>query len=244
MRKMEKAKKVMKGKTNNSIGHRRQKQNTDLFQKVKAAVSTRQAAEHYGIKVSRSGMACCPFHDDRTPSMKVDRNFICFGCQEKGDVIRFTARLFDLTPKEAAIKLIRDFGLDISVQKSEIVQTATLKRPGSDRARMKLLEQYTDRMYLVYCDYLHLLNDWKFRYAPRSPDEDWHPLFIEACHKTDYVEYLLDCLFDGTPADRAMIIIEKKKEAETLEKRIREFKSGESYGTGPDIGAAAGAGPD
>ena len=215
-----------------------------FFKEVKAAVTTRQAAEHYGIKVNRAGMASCPFHDDRTPSMKVDRNFICFGCQEKGDVIRFTARLFDLTPKDAALKLNDDFNLNIPVQELGKSPPAKRKRPDPSWARMKLLEQSADHMYGVYCDYLHLLNDWKIRYAPKSPDDDWHPLFVEACHKTDYVEYLLDCLFDGSPEDKAMILIEKKKEVETLEKRIREFKSGEAGRTGPDIGTASGTGPD
>ena len=36
-----------------------------IFEAVKAAVPVRQAAEHYGLKVSRNGMACCPFHNDR-----------------------------------------------------------------------------------------------------------------------------------------------------------------------------------
>ena len=216
----------------------------NLFKEVKAAVTTRQAADHYGIKVNRAGMACCPFHDDRTPSMKVDRNFICFGCQEKGDVIRFTARLFDLTPKEAAIKLIDDFGLSIPVQEKGKWPPAKARHPDPCWARMKLLEQSADRMYGVYCDYLHLLNDWKIRYAPKSPEYDWHPLFVEACQKTDYVEYLLDCLFDGAPEDKAMILIEKKKEVETLEKRIREFKSGEAHGAGSGIGRASGTDSD
>lgn len=44
----------------------------NLFPLVKAAVTTRQAAERYGLKVSRNGMTCCPFHQDKTPSMKVD----------------------------------------------------------------------------------------------------------------------------------------------------------------------------
>lgn len=56
-------------------------------------------------------MACCPFHDDKNPSMKVDQRFHCFGCGEDGDVIDFTAKLFDLSPKEAAEKLAQDFGL-------------------------------------------------------------------------------------------------------------------------------------
>ena len=77
----------------------------NVFEAVKLSVSTREAAELYGIKVRRNGMACCPFHDDKNPSMKVDQRFHCFGCGEDGDVIDFTAKLFDLSPKEAAEKL-------------------------------------------------------------------------------------------------------------------------------------------
>lgn len=73
-----------------------------VFEVVKQSVAVREAAEMYGIAVGRGGMACCPFHDDRHPSMKVDTRFHCFGCGADGDVIDFTARLYDLSPKEAA----------------------------------------------------------------------------------------------------------------------------------------------
>ena len=46
-----------------------------VFEVVKQSVTAREAAEHYGIAVGRGGMACCPFHDDRHPSMKVDTRF-------------------------------------------------------------------------------------------------------------------------------------------------------------------------
>ncbi len=82
-----------------------------VFEVVKQSVTAREAAELYGIAVGRGGMACCPFHDDRHPSMKVDARFHCFGCGADGDVIDFTARLYDLSPKEAAEKLAQDFGL-------------------------------------------------------------------------------------------------------------------------------------
>ena len=67
----------------------------NVFEAVKQSVSTREAAEFYGIEVKRNGMACCPFHDDKNPSMKVDQRFHCFGCGEDGDVIDFTAKLFN-----------------------------------------------------------------------------------------------------------------------------------------------------
>ena len=81
-----------------------------IYEKAKSLVTAREAAEHYGLKVNSHGMALCPFHDDHNPSMKVDERFHCFGCEEDGDVIDFTAKFFNLTLPEAAEKLAADFG--------------------------------------------------------------------------------------------------------------------------------------
>ena len=83
----------------------------NVFEAVKQTVTTRQAAELYGIRVNRYGMAVCPFHNDRNPSMKVDKRFHCFACQADGDAIDFVSRLFGLSSKEAAMKLADDFGI-------------------------------------------------------------------------------------------------------------------------------------
>ena len=83
----------------------------NVFEVVKQSVSTREAAAFYGIEVKRNGMACCPFHDDKNPSMKVDQRFHCFGCGADGDVIDLTAQLYNLSPKEAAEKLAQDLSL-------------------------------------------------------------------------------------------------------------------------------------
>ena len=67
----------------------------NIFETVKAAVTLRQAADHYGLKTNRSGMVCCPFHDDRHPSMKLNEDyFYCFGCGATGDVVEFTDRTY------------------------------------------------------------------------------------------------------------------------------------------------------
>ena len=73
------------------------------FESVKRYVTARQAAEFYGLKVSRHGMTCCPFHNDKHPSMKVDSRFHCFGCGADGDVVDFVSRSFGLSLKDAAI---------------------------------------------------------------------------------------------------------------------------------------------
>ena len=68
----------------------------NVFEAVKGNVTTRQAAELYGIPVNRHGMAVCPFHNDKNPSMKVDKRFHCFACQADGDAVDFVSRLFGL----------------------------------------------------------------------------------------------------------------------------------------------------
>ena len=97
----------------------------NIFEAVKKSITTRQAAEHYGIRVGRNGMACCPFHKDRTPSMKVDKRFHCFGCGADGDVIDFTAQLYGLDVKSAAEKLAADFQIPYTHQ----MRKETVRKP-------------------------------------------------------------------------------------------------------------------
>lgn len=198
-----------------------------IYSQIKEQVSTREVAEYYGIKVNRAGMACCPFHKDKTPSMKVDKNFVCFGCQEKGDVIRFASKLFGLPPYDAAGKLIEDMGLTVTAENRPEVQPGIRQKAKRERTEKQQFEQAVNRVYNVFCDYFHLLNKWAKEHAPRSPTEDFHPLFVEAMHKRDYVEYLLDLLLYGSKEDKAFVLIDKGKEVDDLERRIRDFKSGD-----------------
>lgn len=82
------------------------------FEAVKSSVKVISAAQRYGLHVNRSGMACCPFHDDRHPSLKLNEHYYYFfGCGAKGDVIDFTAKLFGIALLDAAKKLAADFGI-------------------------------------------------------------------------------------------------------------------------------------
>ena len=84
----------------------------NCFQNVKYGVSCREAAERYGVEVNHCGMALCPFHNDRHPSLYVaDDHYHCFACGEHGDVIDFAAKLFRLSLYDAAQKLAADFRL-------------------------------------------------------------------------------------------------------------------------------------
>lgn len=161
----------------------------NIFETVKAHITTRQAAEHYGLAVTRNGMVCCPFHNDRHPSMKVDKRYYCFGCQATGDMIDFTAGLFGIGKYDAAKKLAADFGVDTS-QKMESILHQTKPKCLTDK-------EYERKCFLVLSDYLSLLREWKTHYAPASPDEKPHDHFTEACQMYGYIEYLADILTVG-----------------------------------------------
>ena len=157
-----------------------------IYETIKAAVPVRQAAEHYGLRVNRNGMACCPFHNDRNPSLKLNEDyFYCFGCGAKGDVIDFVARLFDLSNYEAAQRLAADFG--ISIEPGQAVE-APLK---TKRPYIRQFREDEMHCFRVLTDYLHLLEDWKGRYAPRTPEDKLDDRFVEACQMLDQMEYRL-----------------------------------------------------
>lgn len=82
-----------------------------LFEAVKDAVSAYDAAVDVGFKPNRSKMICCPFHNDKHPSMKADKRYFCFACGARGDAIDFIANLCGLSLKDAAKKLAADFGI-------------------------------------------------------------------------------------------------------------------------------------
>ena len=198
-----------------------------IYETIKAAISVKQAAEHYGLKVNRNGMACCPFHNDRYPSLKLNEEyFFCFGCGAKGDVIDFVARLFDLSSYEATQKLAADFGLD-----PKPPTAAALPKP-----KHPCIRQFReDEMmcFRVLTDYLHLLEDWKVRYAPKTPDDALNDRFVEACQMLDYIEYLADILTVGDLEERVAVVDELMKEGKMtfLQDYVtRKRKEGMSHG--------------
>ena len=185
-----------------------------VFEVVKQSVAVREAAEMYGIAVGRGGMACCPFHDDRHPSMKVDTRFHCFGCGADGDVIDFTARLYDLSPKEAAEKLAQDFGL--SYDNKAPPRRSYVRQKSEAQVR----KEKREHGWRVLTDYYHLLRKWEADYSPKMPDEDPHPRFLEAIQKKDYMGYLLDTFLDSSTEEQDQWIAEHTAEISAIEGRV------------------------
>ena len=191
-----------------------------LFETVKNSVTVKQAAEHYGCKVNRGDMICCPFHDGPASSMKLNRDyFYCFGCGAAGDVIDFVARLFGLSSYEAAKKLAYDFGIDPDKPPAAVA----LKKPYPLARAFRNDEMYCQR---VLCDYLHLLERWKVEYAPHSPEDELDDRFVEAGQMLEYVEYLLDVLMFAVLEQRVKSVdmLLKDGTIAALEQRLKRLK--------------------
>ena len=90
----------------------------DFASIIKRSVYTKSAFYRYGINIDGKGFSCCPFHHEKTPSLKVyekEKGFHCFGCGESGDVISFVQKYFNLSFKEALQKINIDFGLGLDI---------------------------------------------------------------------------------------------------------------------------------
>lgn len=196
----------------------------NVFEVVKASVSVPDAAKMYGIRADRHGMARCPFHDDRRPSLKLNQDFYyCFGCGATGDVIDFVSRLYGLSAFEAAKKIASDFGLD--PDKPPSASALTNPRHPMIRA-FREDERYCHR---VLCDYLHLLEDWKVRYAPVTMEDEPDERFVEVCQMLDYIEYLADILTVGDLDTRVAAVRELMKDGKigSLEEKVRRARQEE-----------------
>ena len=173
-----------------------------IFEIIKENVNLREAAERYGVEVNHYGMALCPFHNDRHPSLYVaDDHYHCFACGEHGDVIDFVSKLFHLSLYDAAQKLAADFQL--TPDKPPSAAALHAKRVQTEAQQLRENERLC---FSVLSDYARVLRDWKVRYAPQSPDEPVHARFVEACHKLDQTEYHLDILCAGDSPERAEVI--------------------------------------
>ena len=189
-----------------------------LFETVKSQITVKQAAEHYGFTLNRSSMICCPFHNDRTPSLKLnDTYFYCFGCHVTGDVIDFTARIYGLSNVQAARKLAADFSLifDNSISPSTKPPISRKTQLEKERHALRVLESY-----------LTLLKDWKSRYAPQHPDDLIDDRYSDACQMMDYAQFLCDIFTFSKFEERvkALEALEKEQIISGLERILERHR--------------------
>lgn len=204
----------------------------NLFETVRTNVKAVDVVLMAGFQPNRSKMICCPFHNDKHPSMKVDRRYFCFGCGAKGDAVDFVANYYGLSLKEAAEKIISDFGLTYN----NTGYAEGVRKPiAAKRSEYQIWAEKKQELF-VHLSRLHeQLREMKMKYAPKDrEDSEWSPLFVMAAKELTYVEYLYDyCMFEATEDELKRKIDEITKEMEKIEKRMYDTESGIS---GSDVG--------
>lgn len=204
----------------------------NLFETVRTNVKAIDVVLMTGFQPNRSKMICCPFHNDKHPSMKVDRRYFCFSCGAKGDAIDFVANYYGLSLKEAAEKIASDFALTYdNTRYSEGVR----KPIAAKRSEYQIWAEKKRELFAYLSRLQEQLREMKMKYAPKDrEDSEWSPLFVMAAKELTYVDYLYDyCMFEATEDELKLKIDEITKEMEKIEKRMYDTESGIS---GSDAG--------
>ena len=224
---------IMKNRKNDT----NMKNGRNVFQAVKEEIRTDDAARHYGVRIGKGGMACCPFHNDTDPSMKVDHRFHCFGCGADGDVIDFTARFFGIGNLDAAMRLADDFGISYR----ELPSGKGPKRKKSNKGRSRgspvkkqsLTERCLatqNRFFQILADYRHLLISWKEAEAPSGPEDEWNERFCESLREMSVVEFLMDEILEGTPEKKIDLMNRYRERVKEYERRLDKYTTGQNGG--------------
>lgn len=203
----------------------------NIFKAVKDAISTREVASFYGIRISRNGMCCCPFHNDKHPSMKVDNRYHCFGCGEDGDVINFVGKLYGLSSYDAAVKIITDFNLGIPITNKGIATTTTkpvtsLDTKSNSYNTQRAFQEYKRDALLLLHRYLDFLHKAERDFAPASSEdlEQPHPFFEEALMKKDFIDWLIDELTFGDITSQLELLTTYGGTIQYAKNRLSEIK--------------------
>lgn len=169
---------------------------------IKTSVTMKDVFRKYGFEANRSGFIKCPFHREKTASLKIydnDRKFKCFGCGEGGSVIDFVEKLFNLTFQEAITRINYDFGLNLPLGKKLSIREQQklrkeLKEKQLQLAKIKAEKDKKEEEYwLLWSEWIFL--DKAIRnYAPKTEDEELHPMYVASLHRITYLNYLMEAL--------------------------------------------------
>lgn len=111
------------------------------------SLSIIEVISHY-VKMDRNGKACCPFHNEKTPSFKVTESkgmYKCFGCGVAGDHINFVQQHDKLSFHEA-IERIASL-CQISLEYEEVPDKEKYEQQKNNREKIKEVLTYTINRY-------------------------------------------------------------------------------------------------
>lgn len=173
---------------------------TDIANEIVQAVSVLQVCERYRIPLSRTGFASCPFHHEKTPSLKVydgDKGFYCFGCGKGGNVISFIMGYFGVDFRAALMKLNFDFSLGLPIErKMTLREKQDFDRKGKERKRLERerkeeIKAKRDRFLEAHSRLVE--NERIIRECrPNTPEDDLNLNFVKALYERELILYELE----------------------------------------------------
>ena len=211
-----------------------------IFSEVKEHLTARQAAEYYGLQVKRNGLACCPFHDDRHPSMKIDKNYHCFACGVGGDAIDYVSRRYGLSQYDAALKLIEDFSLPVDTRGNTelgVQEKERIRREKAERERVmhirKRFEKWCNQTVDILKNCISELDSVNRFLIGKPPDIIFSEDYAQMLHAEPVMNYWLDILCMGDVSERQELFLKDRKKVEEVagkvcagRKRIMECSRG------------------
>jgi len=199
-----------------------------IFSEIKEYLTARQVAESYGLQVKSNGLACCPFHDDKHPSMKIDKIYYCFACSAGGDVVDYVSQMFGLSQYEAALKLIEDFRLPISISSKVTFNEQEKARIRKERAEKERIIHIRER-FKKWCnqsidvlrDCLLEIEKTGFFLQDKPPEIVFSDNYAQILHAVPIINYWLDILCMGETTEKQELFIKDRREVEKLVQRVR-----------------------
>lgn len=198
-----------------------------IFEEVKELVDVGAAARHYGVEVRRGNMALCPFHHERTPSMKLYADhYHCFGCQAHGDVITLVQALFGVSALDAVKQLNADFSLSLDVNRPP--EREEIQRIQQKKQEQDAYTKWEAHAFATLNTYARTMREWGRKYAPSRPEEAQDARFVYALHHAGYAEYLVN---DFLLADKNGKI-SMKGEVEKIEREMEKYRRASALDAG------------
>lgn len=200
----------------------------NIFSEVKGHLTARQAAEYYGLKVRRNGTACCPFHDDKHPSMKIDKNYHCFACGVGGDVVDYVSRMYGLSQYDAALKLIEDFTLPIDAKgnaKLSVQEKERIRREKAEHERITRIQERFEKwcnqtVGILRNSILEIDSVNRFLIG-KPPDIIFSEDHAQMLHAEPLINYWLDILCMGEVSERQELFLKDRKKVEEIAGKVR-----------------------
>lgn len=123
-----------------------------IKEQIKAAVTVKQVVSRYiGVDVDR-GNICCPFHNEKNPSMSVLNDFYyCHSCGAKGDIFSFVMNYLSVNFKDALITIDNDFSLGLTGKKISVAQQVAARKRKKAAEEKKYNEEITKAEYDELC---------------------------------------------------------------------------------------------